>query len=219
MTEHPFDSPSFLQLPAVYGVANVDEPAEPLEFVRELCDAGLHWIQIRSKRMKRESLLKLVQEAVEISQDFDNVAIIVNDDIRLAAEAGAHGVHLGQTDDRPEEARRLLGPNHIIGFSTHNLDQLRYAPFAALNYVALGPIFDSQTKSGHAPVVGTEMLKQAVQLSPIPVVAIGGITSSNAAEVYAAGASSVACIQALAAAKDKSALVQEFEALAKGSQQ
>jgi thiamine-phosphate pyrophosphorylase len=121
---------------------------------------------------------------------------VVNDRADLARLVGA-GVHLGQQDLRPSEVRPMVGARTLIGFSTHNQSQLRAAAEEPADYLALGPVFGTATKENPDPVVGVEGLRRWRPHAPRPLVAIGGITRANAAEVFAAGADSVAVISDL----------------------
>ncbi|HYK22983.1 MAG TPA: thiamine phosphate synthase, partial [Pyrinomonadaceae bacterium] len=126
------------------------------------------------------------------------VQLIVNDRVDLALAVGAHGVHLGQDDVPPEAARRLLGPEAIIGYSTHNVAQALAAATEPIDYLAIGPIFKTATKSDISPVLGLDGLRAVrTALGNVPLVAIGGITQANARDAIEAGADSVAVISAL----------------------
>ncbi len=126
------------------------------------------------------------------------VQLIINDRVDLALAVGAHGVHLGQDDMPPEAARKLLGPNAIIGYSTHNIEQAIAAINLPIGYLAIGPIFATTTKTDTAPVLGLDGLRAVREaIGGFPLVAIGGITHANAREVIRAGADSVAVISAV----------------------
>ena len=141
--------------------------------------------------------------------------LIVNDRIDLALAAGADGVHLGQGDLPPQLARRLLGPDRLIGRSTHQLSQLQQAVADGCDYVGVGPVHATPTKPGREPV-GLDYVRQAAVESPIPFFAIGGIELANLAAVRAAGAARVAVVRAITAAADPAAaaagLLQALEA-------
>ena len=141
--------------------------------------------------------------------------LIVNDRIDLALAAGADGVHLGQGDLPPQLARRLLGPERLIGRSTHQLSQLQQAVADGCDYVGVGPVHATPTKPGREPV-GLDYVRQAAVESPIPFFAIGGIELANLAAVRAAGAARVAVVRAITAAADPAAaaagLLQALEA-------
>jgi len=142
------------------------------------------------------------------------VRIIVNDRPDIAAITGASGVHVGQDDLPVEEARKICKPPLWVGVSTHNLNQFREAEASSADYIAIGPVFPTGTKENPDPVVGLELLRAARQLTRKPLVAIGGITIESAAEVYAAGADSVAVIRDLAVATDPQERAREYLAVA-----
>lgn len=154
-------------------------------------------IQLREKLSTSNEFYHDAQAALAVARDF-NVRLIINDRVDIALALKAHGVHLGQSDIPVETARRLLGENAIIGLSTHNLEQIEIARQLPVDYIALGPVFETATKGNPDPVVGLEALQQArAILNHIPLVAIGGITIENARAIFAAGADAVALIGAL----------------------
>ncbi|PWU00409.1 MAG: thiamine phosphate synthase [Terriglobia bacterium] len=124
------------------------------------------------------------------------VPLIVNDraDFAMLLEAG---LHLGQDDLPPREARRLMGPEAVIGYSTHNREQLGAAAGEAVDYIALGPVFVTGSKRNPDPVIGLEEVRRCRPLLDKPLVAIGGITMQNAGDVLRAGADSLAIISGL----------------------
>ena len=127
-----------------------------------------------------------------------NVSLIINDRVDIALALSASGAHLGQYDLPPAAARELLGEQAIIGFSTHNIEQAIEAARLPVDYIAIGPIFETKSKENPDPVVGLEGLRRVRQLvGQIPLVAIGGIRQENIREVLAAGADSVAVISLL----------------------
>jgi len=131
------------------------------------------------------------------------VQLIINDRVDIALAAGASGIHLGQDDVPPEAARKLLGPQAIIGYSTHNVDQAIGAIKLPIDYLAIGPIFSTTTKSDTAPVLGLDGLRAVRRaIGEFPLVAIGGITVNNARAVIDAGSDSVAVISALLSGPD-----------------
>ena len=128
----------------------------------------------------------------------NGVKLIINDRVDIALAVHAHGVHLGQDDMPPEAARRQLGTEAIIGYSTHNIQQAVSALSLPIDYIAIGPIFQTASKTDTSPVLGLDGLRVVRQaIGQFPLVAIGGITRVNAAEVIGAGADSVAVISAL----------------------
>jgi thiamine-phosphate pyrophosphorylase len=142
--------------------------------------------------------------------------VIVNDRADLAKLSGAAGVHVGQDDLAPAAARRLLGADAIIGFSTHTIDQVGDAMVAPATYVAVGPVFGTATKDTGYNAVGLELIEAAVSRAEgRPIVAIGGITLDRASSVIVAGASAVAVIGDLLSTGDPTQRVRSYlEALA-----
>jgi thiamine-phosphate pyrophosphorylase len=128
------------------------------------------------------------------------VNLIINDRVDIALALRADGVHLGQEDMPADAARRILGDNAVIGFSTHNLEQVYEALRLPIDYLAFGPIFPTTSKQNPDPVAGLNQLRIVCEVArPLPVVAIGGITTTNAQDVLNAGADAVAVISALLA--------------------
>ena len=123
--------------------------------------------------------------------------LILNDRADLAVLANFDGVHVGQGDLSPEDARRVVGTDRIVGVSTHTDEQVRIADQSCADYIAIGPVFATGTKLNPDPVVGLEGVRRARALTTKPLVAIGGITRDNARSVIDAGADSVAVISAL----------------------
>jgi thiamine-phosphate pyrophosphorylase len=126
--------------------------------------------------------------------------LILNDRADIAVLANFDGVHVGQGDLSPADARRVVGPDRIVGVSTHTDEQVRIADQSCADYIAIGPVFATGTKLNSDPVVGLEGVRRARALTTKPLVAIGGITRSNARSVIDAGADSVAVISSLFAA-------------------
>jgi len=164
------------------------------EQVSQLTNGGVLLVQLREKLL---SPLKFYQEAAAallVARE-RGVKLIVNDRVDIALALRADGVHLGQDDLPPEAARRLLGPEVIIGFSTHNLEQARLATKLPIDYIAIGPIFATSTKQASGPPVGLDGVERVRQVvGATPLVAIGGITSENSQDVIDAGADAVAVI-------------------------
>jgi thiamine-phosphate pyrophosphorylase len=168
-----------------------------VEQVSLLAQAGATVIQLREKTLPAREFYVAAAAALRVARE-RGVRIIINDRVDIALALEAQGVHLGQEDISPETARRLLGPEAIIGISTHNLEQARLAAEMPVDYVALGPIFDSTTKgSADSPVglQGVRLVRQAV--GDLPLVAIGGISAGNSQDVLNAGADVLAVIGAL----------------------
>lgn len=139
-----------------------------------------------------------------------DVLFLVNDRCDLALVVDADGVHLGQGDLPLDLARKVMGPDKLIGISTHNPDQVREASAAKPDYLGFGPIFKPGSKQDHDPVVGVEGLRAIRALTSLPVFAIGGITVENVGEVMRAGADGVAVISAILKAPDINQTISEF---------
>ena len=166
----------------------------PADLARAYLDGGARLIQIRAKHLASGPLLTLCETIVRMAS-LNEASVIVNDRADLAALAGAAGVHVGQDDLAPAEARRLLGAEAVVGFSTHTTKQIELAVREPVSYIAVGPVFSTHTKETGYSAVGLELVSIAVRLAgPIPVVAIGGITIDTAESVLHAGATSVAVI-------------------------
>lgn len=196
-----FPSDPWLILPRVYALTDVRVSGlSHAEQVELLSAGGATLIQLREKEMPAREFYEQAKAAVEVATH-RGVQLIINDRIDVALAVGAHGVHLGQDDMPPEAARSLLGPNAVIGYSTHNIEQAIAATKLPINYLAIGPIFATTSKSDTAPVLGLEGLRTVRRaIGAFPLVAIGGISQANASEVIEAGADSVAVISALLSA-------------------
>jgi len=166
--------------------------------VEQFVAGGTELVQVRDKSASPKQFYEGAVEAIAVAHRH-RVRVIVNDRVDIALCTGADGVHLGQDDMPPNAARRVLGDEAIIGFSTHSVEQavdaVRRLP---IDYIAIGPVFGTTTKHDPDPVVGLDALKKVRDaIGAFPLVAIGGITRSNAASVVAAGATSVAVISDL----------------------
>jgi thiamine-phosphate pyrophosphorylase len=165
---------------------------EPMDAARQILDGGARILQFRHKGfLSREAFTWLEQIAV-LTQTA-KATLVINDRADLAELFGA-ALHVGQDDLLPSIARRVVGPDTIVGYSTHNEAQLLAACDEPADYLALGPIFGTVTKENPDPTVGVDELRRLRPISNHPVVAIGGITRANAIQVLEAGADSVAVI-------------------------
>jgi thiamine-phosphate pyrophosphorylase len=164
------------------------------EQVSRLSEAGATLVQLREKTLSPLEFHTEAAAALVVARK-RGVRIIINDRVDIALAIKADGVHLGQDDLPPDVARRLLGAEAIIGFSTHSLEQARLAAKMPVDYVAIGPVFETSTKETTDSPVGLQKLSLIRQaLGAIPLVAVGGITSLNRQKVLNAGADSVAVI-------------------------
>ncbi|HEV7398196.1 MAG TPA: thiamine phosphate synthase [Pyrinomonadaceae bacterium] len=172
------------------------------EQVSRLSTGGAKLIQIREKQLASNEFFEQAKSAVTRARSM-GAMVIINDRVDIAMAIGADGVHLGQEDLPPAEARQLMGPDAIIGYSTHNARQVQAAAHLPVSYIAIGPIFATTTKANPDLVLGLDGFRQIRRLvNGFPVVAIGGITAENAGGVIEAGADAVAVISGLVAVAD-----------------
>jgi len=183
------------------------EPAG--ETAKKLMEAGAKLLQYRAKGTAARELLAESRSIAEMARRAE-CKFIVNDRPDVAYLAGADGVHVGQDDLDPEQARKVMGLDRCVGVSTHNLEQFQNAAASSADYIAVGPIFQTSSKANSDPVVGTELLRCVRALTEKPIVAIGGITLERAAEVLEAGADSVAVISGIMKAKDPAGMAREY---------
>lgn len=190
---------SSFRLPRVYPITDRQiSGLSHAEQVERLAAGGATLVQLRDKQASALEFYEQAKAALEIANK-RSVQLIINDRVDLALALGT-GVHLGQDDLPPEAARRLLGNDAIIGYSTHSLSQIEQAARLPVDYLAIGPVFPTSTKENPDPVAGLDGMRLAREtLSERPLVGIGGVSTANAHEVIDAGADSVALIHALLA--------------------
>jgi len=174
-----------------------------------LAESGVELIQYRNKNAPSRELFE-ISLRLSTALARRGVRFIVNDRPDIALLAGAGGVHVGQEDLGVEEARAICGSERWVGVSTHTLEQVAAADRTSADYVAFGPIFPTTTKQNPDAVVGTEFLRRARQMTRKPLVAIGGITLERAAEVYGAGADSLAVVRDLICATNPGERSREY---------
>jgi len=172
----------------------------------ELANAGVAIIQYRNKSADARTILSQARKLK--SRIGPRAKLIMNDRADLCLAADFDGVHLGQDDLSPERARRIIGPNRLLGVSTHNPEQVAEADRTPTDYIAIGPVFATGSKLNPDPVIGIAGVRRARELTHKPLVAIGGITRQNCSSVIAAGADSIAVISDLVRDPRKSA--EEF---------
>ena len=199
-------------LPPVYPISSGPAARRRghLSLIQEFLEAGARLVQVREKHMPDDLLLKSLGP-IRRACHRAGARLILNDRPRLALEAGADGVHLGQTDAPAEEARRLLGASALIGLSTHNRHQFDKALLEApVDYLSVGPIFPTTGKEDPDPVVGLEELRRLVRRTSLPVVAIGGIRLDRSIQTWAAGARTLAVISDICEAPSPGAQVRRY---------
>jgi thiamine-phosphate pyrophosphorylase len=165
--------------------------------VAKLIGGGAQFIQLREKHASPKDFYEDAKAAIEIARQ-SGVKIIINDRVDIALALQADGVHLGQDDLPPAAARRILGEKAIIGFSTHSVEQVIAALEFPVDYVAIGPVFATQTKENPDETVGIEGVRKVREtIGEFPLVAIGGIDAGSSREVFRAGADSLAVIKSV----------------------
>jgi len=203
-----------LQLYFIMGTSNVSHQ-EPLVVLEKALRAGITMFQLREKGPYALTGLAYEQFARQCQQlcQHYHVPFIVNDDVDLAVRLGADGVHIGQDDEQIAIARKKMA-NRILGVSVHSQEELQIAIDHHADYVGIGPIFATTSKSDAQPPCGTNFLQKASKLQPnLPIVAIGGINVINADIVFQAGADGVAVISALCESEDIEQTVSIFKSL------
>ena len=185
-----------MKLPRVYPILDTQSLAaracDSQTVARAWLDGGARILQFRHKRQWSRSVFEQAEQIAGACRECE-VMFVVNDRADIARLLGA-GLHVGQDDLAPGDARRVLGAGAFLGYSTHNPQQLEAAAAEPVSYVAFGPVFPTASKENPDPVVGLDQLRTCRQRCQGPLVAIGGITRQNASAVFAAGADSVAVI-------------------------
>jgi len=181
---------------------------DPEALLHAALSGGVDIVQLREKELGREEVERVARTFRRLCDTY-SALFIVNDDPYLAQTCNADGVHLGQEDMPVEEARELLGPEMIIGLSTHSKEQLAAGGASAVDYVSVGPIWETPTKAGR-PGVGLGLVEHAAAAAPHPFFAIGGIDPGNAGEVVAAGARRLGVVRAIRDAADPAAVAGEL---------
>ena len=187
-----------IALPKIYPITDTRiSNLSHAEQTRRLIKGGAKLIQLRDKHASSLDFYKDAKEAVKAARR-TNTKIIINDRVDMALALKASGVHLGQDDLPPKKARDILGDNAIIGFSTHNEEQAKASLKLPVNYIAVGPVFKTETKENTENVVGIEGIKKVREIiGNLPLVGIGGINLKNFHAVLGAGVDTVALISGM----------------------
>jgi len=183
------------------------------DFATACLDGGATCLQIRAKHVASGWFLQCVEAVVARAAGYAGALVIVNDRADIARAAGAGGVHVGQDDLSPAAVRRILGDQALVGLSTHTAAQLADALAQSISYVAIGPVFQTDTKRTGREAFGLDGVRvraSAPRPRGLPVVAIGGITLDRAPSVMNAGADAVAVITDLFAGGDPRARVAAY---------
>lgn len=176
--------------------------------VRRALEGGVTLLQYREKGLEGAAKVREAKEVLKVCREF-GVPLIINDDPELAVAIGADGVHVGQKDMDAEEARRIIGPDRILGVSARTVEQAKEAERAGADYLGSGAVFHTGTK-GDAKSLDHAVLREICETVSIPVVAIGGISAENAAELAGTGIAGIAVVSGIFAADDVKAAAQKL---------
>jgi thiamine-phosphate pyrophosphorylase len=198
--------------PRTWGLYVISDRAQTqgrsLEEVVGACiQGGARVFQLREKDLEARELAALAERLLRFITPAGGL-LLINDRVDVALAVGANGAHLSQRGLPPAAARSLLGPTRLLGVSCHSLAEANEAEQGGADFIVLGPIFYTPSKTLYGPPVGLDMLREVRPRIRIPIFAIGGITAANRAEVLAAGADGIAVISAVMAAPDVSAAVR-----------
>jgi len=178
-----------------------------LQQVEAALQGGVRAVQLREKDLSAAELLPLAQALRTLTRNYA-AKLLINDRIDVALAVEADGVHLGGHSLPPACARALLGPDRLIGVSTHQIEEIAVAADAGADFVTFGPVFYTASKAAFGAPVGLDALRAACGTAPLPVFALGGITPDNLPQLRAAGCRHVAAIGAVLAAADATVAAQ-----------
>ena len=187
------------------------------EVVSEAVKGGVTVVQLREKDASTGEFIELARRLMKLLKPL-NIPLIINDRVDVALAVDADGVHIGQSDMSYEDARRLLGPDKIIGLSVENFEDIEAANALDVDYIGISPVYGTPTKTDTAEPFGLEGLRKAVQMSVHPTVAIGGMNASTIAEVMAAGTDGVAVVSAICSAENIRKATSELRAIVEEGQ-
>jgi thiamine-phosphate pyrophosphorylase len=197
-----------LRTARLYFVCNARPQTDLERLLRAALTGGADIVQLREKELGRAEIERAAGTYRRIADTF-SALFIVNDDPELARRCDADGVHVGQDDVSAEEAREMLGPDAIVGLSTHSQEQIAASAGRPVDYISVGPVWETPTKEGR-PGVGTELISHAARHAPHPFFAIGGIDAGNAEEVVKAGAERLCVVRAIRDSADPEAAATEL---------
>jgi thiamine-phosphate pyrophosphorylase len=205
----------------LYLVCDANPGGRPLpDVLHPAIAGGVQVVQLRDKQLPDEELAAVANAAHALCERL-GALLIVNDRPLVAREAGADGVHVGQDDMPVAEVRELVGPDVLIGLSTHAPEEIDAAVASAgdgaplVDYIGVGPVHETPTKLGR-PAVGIGLVDYAAAHAHVPFFAIGGLDASNVGDVLAAGATRIVVLRAIADAEDPEATARELSALLGG---
>jgi thiamine-phosphate diphosphorylase len=192
-----------LRTARLYFVCDARPAADLERLLRAALTGGADIVQLREKELGRMEIERAAQTFRRVADTY-SALFIVNDDPELARICDADGVHVGQDDVSAEQAWELLGPDAIVGLSTHSEEQIAASAERPVDYISVGPVWETPTKEGR-PAVGLDLIRHAAERAPHPFFAIGGIDPANAGEVVGAGAQRLCAVRAIRDAADPQA--------------
>lgn len=182
-------------------------PLVPL--IEQALSAGVRAIQLREKDLNTRSLLALGEEVLWLTREYRSL-LLINDRVDIVQALGADGVHLRSDSIPISVARRLLGPERLIGVSAHSVEEVLQADSEGADFAVLGPIYDTPSKRAYGAPIGLGPLQEASRMASIPIFAIGGLTASKVGEVRRAGARGIAVVSSILSAGSVKAAAQEL---------
>jgi thiamine-phosphate pyrophosphorylase len=197
-----------LRTARLYFVCEARPQTDLERLLRAALTGGADIVQLREKELGRAEIERAAETFRRVADTF-SALFVLNDDPELARACDADGVHVGQDDVSAEQARELLGPDAIVGLSTHSEEQIAASAGRPVDYISVGPIWETPTKEGR-PGVGTDLIVHAAEHAPHPFFAIGGIDTGNAGEVVKAGAERLCVVRAIRDAADPEASATEL---------
>lgn len=181
-----------------------------LEVIRGALEGGVRLVQFRDKDMKERDFVREARAALDLCRRY-GALMLINDRVEAAKDVGADGVHLGQDDMEPQDARDMLGEGAIIGLSTHNREEVLAARDKPLDYVNIGPMFPTATKDhSRYGALGADQVLELSRLSPFPFTTMGGIKRHHLADLFRRGVRTVAMVTEISLASDVAGRAREL---------
>jgi thiamine-phosphate pyrophosphorylase len=183
----------------------------PVDVLKAVADGGAGVVQMREKNLNEPDFMKMAEEFRKITEAF-NMLLIINDNVHAASEVGADGVHLGQNDMPLSEAKQIA-PDIIIGVSTHSFSEIESAQKDKADYINIGPIFSTATKTLSIQPLGPDFLRKALEIVKVPFTVMGGIKQQHIPELLALNATRIAMVTEITQAENITQRVQQLRKL------